>query len=298
MSKVVLVTGSEGFTGNYMVTELLNHGYSVYGIGNRRSNRHRISYYQVDLLDKPRLNTLLKEIKPDIVIHLAAKAFIADEDTTGFYLTNVMGTRNLLESLYVSGKTPEAILLASSANIYGNQEEGMLNEQTQPSPANDYAVSKLAMEYMANTWKEKLPIIITRPFNYTGVGQSESFLLPKIIAHFRAKKNEIQLGNIQVSRDFNDVRSVVSSYRQLVESKPIGMLFNVSTGKSISLEEVIGVCQDITKHKINIIQNPDFMRNNEVKFLCGDSSLLSKTIPDLKTIDLYDTITWMLQNKI
>ena len=134
----------------------------------------------VNLCDRAELGRAVAEIKPDVVAHLAAISFVAHGDVEAIYRTNVVGTRNLLEALAGLEKRPSAVLLASSANIYGNAAVEVIDESVQPSPANDYAVSKLAMEYMARLWMDRLPIIMTRPFNYSGVGQAPQFLLPKI----------------------------------------------------------------------------------------------------------------------
>src|SRR3546814_19773637 len=113
-----------------------------------------------------------------------------------------------LEALAAEAHAVECILLASSANVYGNAAEGVLDESTPLRPANDYAVSKAAMEYMARLWFDKLPIVIARPFNYTGIGPSDAFLLLKIVGHFPRGLTRIELGNRDVFRDFSDVRAL------------------------------------------------------------------------------------------
>lgn len=288
----VLITGIQGFTGHYMAVEMRAADYDVFGLGVNPSDAK--NYFQADLNDKATLARVIDQIQPDVVIHLAALAFVGHGDANGFYQINLQGTRNLLEVLSNASYKPQAVLLASSANIYGNRSGGMLSEHTLPDPANDYAVSKLAMEHMARLWMDRLPIIITRPFNYTGVGQTDSFLLPKIVAHFKRRADVIELGNLNVWRDFSDVRTLVNAYRRLIEVKAFGQTVNVCSGKTHSLREVMAMCEQITGHRMRIHVNPAFVRANEVKTLCGDASLLSSLIGDWQTPDLADTLRWML----
>jgi nucleoside-diphosphate-sugar epimerase len=292
VSKRALITGIHGFTGRYMAAELQANGYEVIGLGSQPADD--AAYHQIDLGDAPGLRTLLAELQPDVVIHLAALAFVGHGVADAFYQVNLLGTRNLLEAIAESGKVPECVLLASSANVYGNTSPGMLNEDALPMPANDYAVSKLAMEYVARLWSSKLPIVVTRPFNYTGVGQAENFLLPKIVSHFRRKAEVIELGNLDVWRDFSDVRSLVAAYRGLVEAKPTGQTVNVSSGVTHSLREVIQLCEDISGHSIRVEVNPAFVRASEVKTLCGDNSRLKSLVADWQTPPLRETLEWML----
>lgn len=288
----VLITGMQGFTGHYMSAEMIDAGYEVFGLGVTAS--YTPDFYQADLNDKTALITVIEKVQPDVVIHLAALAFVGHGDADAFYQVNLLGTRNLLEVLSNVSYKPQAVLLASSANIYGNRSEGMLSEQTLPDPANDYAVSKLAMEHMARLWMDRLPIIITRPFNYTGIGQTENFLLPKIVAHFKNKAEVIELGNLDVWRDFSDVRTLVNAYRRLIEAKAFGQTVNVCSGKTHSLREVLSMCEQITGQNMRIHVNPAFVRANEVKTLCGDANLLRSLIGDWQTPDLADTLRWML----
>lgn len=292
LGKRVLITGSEGFTGRYMAAELSAASYQVFGIGSQPLDKQ--CYFKADLQDPIQLKKVINQVQPDYVVHLAALAFVGHGDANAFYQVNLIGTRNLLEALSQADKKPDAILLASSANVYGNQVEGILDETSIPAPTNDYAASKLAMEYMAHTWTNRLPIVIARPFNYTGVGQAEHFLLPKIVTHFRSGAEKIELGNLDVWRDFSDVRAVVSAYRGLLETAPVGKTFNVASGNSYSLREVLALCETITGHQIDVEVNPAFVRANEVKTLCGDSSALRQCIGQWSTPSLKETLTWML----
>lgn len=292
-NKIALITGINGFTGQYMAMELSAAGYTVFGLGPQSSNEP--NYFQVNLLDSIAITKVIEEIQPHIVIHLAAIAFVGHTDINAFYNVNVIGSRNLLAALADVGNNVEAILLASSANIYGNTTGGMLSETSSTNPANDYAVSKLAMELMAKLWIDKLPIIIVRPFNYTGVGQNESFLLPKIVSHFKRKAPIIELGNIDIWRDFIDVRSLVKAYHLLLKNKKsIGETINICSGKVHSLRDIISICENITTHKLDIHVNEKFVRTNEVKILCGDVTKLHSIIGNWSSLNLEDTLHWML----
>ena len=279
--KKVLLTGASGFTGRYVEAELSTAGCEVVAL-------------QVDLRDSKALKTI-GAVQPQVVIHLAARAFVGHGSANDFYDVNLIGTRNLLEALDTSGAPLQSVLLASSANVYGNAAIRVLDESVPPAPANDYAVSKLAMEYMASLWRARLPLTITRPFNYTGVGQSESFLVPKIVAHFRRRDSVIELGNLDVARDFSDVRFVASAYRALVETPAaVGEAVNICSGEVHSLADVVRMCEEITGHNIEVRVNPDFVRANEVKVLKGDGSRLERLIGPLRRTAFRDTLKWML----
>lgn len=294
LNKRVLITGALGFTGRYMVAEMQSAGYSVFELGTKCCSKE--NYYKVDLRSSLDLTEVVRKVSPDLVIHLAAISFVGHGDINSFYEVNVIGTRNLLNALVGLERPPEAVLLASSANIYGNVSEVVLAEDTIPCPANDYAVSKLAMEYMAKLWMPRLPIIIVRPFNYSGIGQSESFLLPKIVSHFRQELPVIELGNLDVWRDFSDVRFIVSIYRRLLEcsENALGKTINVCSEKEYSLRDVIEMCTAFSGHSIKVKVNPKFVRSNEIKTLRGSSARLREIIGDYSVTPLSETLYWML----
>lgn len=286
----VLVTGLEGFTGRYVARELERAGYEVRGLSNAWGGR-------VDLLDAGAVHAAVAEIRPQAVIHLAAIAFVAHGDVDGLYRTNIVGTRHLLVALADLPVAPSIVVLASSANVYGNTsgQVDMLDEAAPTAPANDYAVSKLAMEYMARTWSDRLPLVFTRPFNYTGAGQDERFLIPKIVAHFRRGERLIELGNLDVWREFMDVRTVAWAYRRLLETCSEGDTFNICSGVSHSLREVLAMMEEIAGRTIEVRVNPAFVRDNEVRRLSGDPRRLQSRVGELPHRALRDTLRWMYQ---
>jgi nucleoside-diphosphate-sugar epimerase len=300
--KRALITGMAGFTGRYVAEQLRAAGYQVTGLGAPSelggADLHGVDLHRVDLNDRAGLAAVVQQVQPDVVVHLAAIAFVGHGDVEQIYRVNVAGTRNLLEALAGLARKPAAVLLASSANIYGNTDVGVIDEDVPAAPANDYAVSKLAMEYMARLWQDRLPIIVVRPFNYTGVGQHENFLLPKIVAHFRRRATDIELGNLHVWRDFSDVRQVAASYRRLLAAPTgttAGRAFNICSGQAWSLGEVLDLMADIAGYRINVHVNPAFVRANEVVRLVGDHRRLASVIGAPDPVPLADTLRWMYQ---
>ncbi len=277
----ILITGLRGFTGGYLEQELEGQGHHVHGLN-------------ADLTNPEAVADEVAQLKPEAVAHLASISYVGHGNAREFYEVNLIGTQNLLAALHQHVPNVRSILLASSANIYGNQTDNIISEDITPSPANDYAVSKLAMEQMAGLWIERLPLFIVRPFNYTGFGQKKHFLIPKIVAHFLEKKPILELGSLNVSREFGDVRVVVNIYRKLLEQCPRGETLNVCTGQIYSLSEVVLFCEKITGHSIEVRENPEFVRSNEVLVLRGSNSRLNKIIGEYKPFHLEDTLKWML----
>ncbi len=292
--KRALVTGLTGFTGHYLAQELRAAGYQVFGTA-MPGTVTGPGIVGVDLTDRGAVLQLVEQVQPDVVAHLAAIAFVAYPDVERLFRVNVVGTRHLLEALAAQSRRASAVLLASSANVYGNASVPVIDEGVAPAPANDYAVSKLAMEYMARVWGGRLPIVITRPFNYTGVGQRENFLLPKIVSHFRRRVRHIELGNLDIARDFSDVRIVAAAYRRLLARCPAGETFNVCSGQARTLRSVLETVSALAGHTIEVRVDPSLVRSNDVLILAGSNDKLRRAIGSIEAIPLADTLRWMLE---
>lgn len=249
-----------------------------------------------DIRDFRNLTSVVEMVRPKAVIHLAAISFVAHGNEKDFWNVNVEGSRNLLRALKEADCKPDVVIMASSANVYGNSAAGVISETEPPRPANTYAESKLAMEQMALEWIDTLPITLVRPFNYTGVGQAEHFLVPKIIKHFRERAPKIELGNLDVARDFSDVRDVARIYAELLTARPRGETVNICSGKTYTLENILEICSKLTGHYPDIEINPNFVRDNEVKSLCGDPTKLQSLIGDIDRHTFRSTLEWMLEH--
>ena len=278
----VLVTGSGGFTGRYVEAALEAAGHVAVEPPEG-----------FDVTDKAGLAQAIATVDFDDVIHLAAISFVGHEDAGEFYRVNTVGTTNLLEALAKRGRPVERVVLASSANIYGNNPVSPIDEEAPPAPVNHYAASKVAMEHMARQMGDRLPVVIARPFNYTGVGQMERFLVPKIVAHFRRKEPVIELGNIDVTRDFSDVRDVAAIYVDLLSAPP-GTVVNICSGTGRSLRSIIEHCAEATGHSIAIEVNPAFVRADEIRELVGSDARLAALVGPARRRPLDETLDWML----
>jgi len=281
----ILLTGADGFTGRSLVARAVSQGHEVIAL-------------QADLTDSPALQQEVMATAPDAVIHLAAISFVGHARDDAFYTVNVVGTTNLLNALVRLPTHPTRVLLASSANVYGNTTHSPIDETWAPAPVNHYGMSKLAMEYMARTYSDRLNLVITRPFNYTGPGQDSHFLIPKLIMHFAERSPGIELGNLNVEREFNDVQMVCDAYLLLLAHGEPGETYNICSGHPYSLQFVIDSLVRMTSHAPEIQINPAFVRTNEVHRLCGNPAklqmLLAKNGLQMDTPPLEDTLARML----
>ncbi|WP_299213020.1 GDP-mannose 4,6-dehydratase [uncultured Aquimarina sp.] len=293
--KIVFITGITGFTGVHLENFFLSEGWEVFGTTFQTSENK--NHFLCDITKKGEIKKIIKGLQPNYIVHTAAVSFVEASNKVEMYKVNVFGTLNLLDAIIESNINPEKIIIVSSAAVYGNIGE-TLSEDLCPHPINHYGNSKLVMENLIKAYFSKLNVIITRPFNYTGVGQSLEFLIPKIVSHFKNKKSIIELGNLEVYREFNDVDYLVRCYYKLLLSEDTSEIVNICTGRTNNISEVLSFLEKISNHKIEIKVNPKYIRKNEIKILKGDSSKLFSLIGNLsKNYSLEDTLTKMFNSE-
>lgn len=276
----VALTGMSGFTGRFVADALNAAGAECVPIA-------------VELSDSEAIEAAVAEAPFDRLIHLAALAFVGMADWQGFYRVNQLGTFHLLNAV---AKVRPGIrcIIASSAQVYGPSAEGLVAEDAPTNPANHYAVSKLAMEQGAQLWGDRLEIVVTRPFNYTGVKQQTQYLVPKIVDHFRRRADVIELGNTWVKRDFGDVRAVAEAYAGLALAENTPALLNIASGQLSSIDDILHILTQLSGHTLEVRVNPAFVRNNDVPVLGGNADRLRAALPGWKPRALEETLSWML----
>lgn len=289
--KKVLITGINGFTGVHLEKFLSSQDFDVYGTVINTPTK--TTHLQCDISKKEQIDKVISFVQPDYLIHIAAISFVGESNASLIYDINVIGTENILQALVDNNISPRKIILASSATVYGNQGLEVLDESLCPHPVNHYGASKLAMEHMASNYFDRLNIIITRPFNYTGTGQGEHFLIPKIVSHFKKNKKEIELGNIHVAREFNDIGYVIDIYHKLLFSEDKSSIVNLSSNQPIKLLDVITMMNEIAGYNIEVKINPAFVRENEIKSLAGSTTKLKQIINLEAQCNLKEILTSM-----
>lgn len=279
----ILLTGTSGFTGRHFMDAATRAGHTVVPL-------------LAELTNPAQVKAEVAQAQPDAVVHLAAISYVAHEDASALYAVNTVGTTHLLDAVAALRHAPRCVLLASSANVYGNCNHSPIAETQAPAPVNHYAMSKLAMEHMARTYADRLPLIITRPFNYTGPGQAPQFVIPKLVDHYARKAPHIDLGNIHVQREFNDVRMVCEAYLALLSQGKAGEVYNICTGQPYTLQQVMDALTGITGHRLEVRVNPELVRATEVHRLCGDpGKLRAATGLDPSRYGLPDTLHTILE---
>jgi len=282
----VLVTGAEGFTGRILVNELEKRGFN---------SRHPSSRFSkdADLLDRESLADFFKSEKPSHIIHLAAISNPMHSDKDEMWAVNVLGTENLLAALERSQVIVERFVFASSSAVYAPSLEA-ISEESPTNPKTIYAESKLAAEEICSNYASKFNVVTVRPFNYTGLGQTEEFFVPKIVGALRRGDSSLSVGNLQVSRDFSDVRDIVRYYIAVIDEPLLEGTLNFCSGEAHKLEDVLRLARQLSAAHTHFVSDSELLRVGDNPVVLGSSDRLQAKLGVYPERSLKDTLSWML----
>ena len=275
------ITGISGFVGKYLAKYLLDKGFEVYGIDKRKEQIKGCKVESCDVLNKEKLAGVINKTMPDFIFHLAALSSVKQSfsNPEATKKVSVEGTRNLLEAVIAANICPR-ILIVSSFQVYGNTEKLPIKETNELLPVSPYGKARVEQEKLCREYFKKLKIIIVRSINHTGPGQSTEFVWPsfaKQIAEIeKGKEDELKVGNLDVERDFLDVRDVVKAYSLAVERCAPGEIYNVCSGKKYNLGKMLDVLKSQSEKEVKVVVDKERIRKTDVPALYGDNSKFAK----------------------
>jgi GDP-4-dehydro-6-deoxy-D-mannose reductase len=274
---------------------------SVLATGGGSIREPGVRYHRVDIRDAERVRSLVREVNPHQIYHLAGitAVNVSWMQTRLTYEVNVFGAQNLFDAAMALPEPPR-VLNISTSQVYA-PACGMLTEQSALGPDNPYAASKAMAELLTFQYRGRAPggIVTARSFNHTGVGQSPTFVLPSIAKQFAEielglRPPKLNLGNIGVRRDFSDVQDVVRAYRMLLEKGRTSEVYNVCSGVAVLLSDIIKVFQAISGIDAKIEVDPNKIRKGEIAEVYGDPGKLQAETGWHRQIPLEKTVEDML----
>jgi len=290
----LLITGITGFVGSHMAEYALARGAEVFGSSRWRSKtenidhlRSKITLVESDLRDLSSVRSLIETTKPTHVVHLAAQSFVAAswQAPAETLTTNIISQVNLLEGMRGLKMSPRFLVVGSSEE-YGLVEERELPiKETNPlRPLSPYAVSKVAQDMMGYQYFKSygLPIVRSRAFNHEGPRRGDVFVTSNFarqIAEIEAGVRDpiIYVGDLTPRRDYSDVRDVVRGYWMLMEQGEPGEVYNLCSGKSWAIQQVLDFLLDQARVKgISVQTDPARLRPSDVMVLEGDPTKMQK----------------------
>ena len=294
----ILITGITGFIGSWLAEYLLNE-HDVYGIARWRSKTENIDHIidklhivNADIRDGYSIQSVLQEVKPEYIFHLAAQSFVKESwnsplETLG---TNVLGTANILEAI-IQVTSNATLVIAGSSEEYGMvyPSEIPIKETNPLRPMSPYGVSKVAVDKLGCLYfmSYGMKIIVVRPFNTSGPRRGEVFAtsnFAKQIAEIEAGKKEpvIYVGNLEAQRDWSDVRDMVRAYWLVATKCKPGEVYNICRGKAWKISKMLDILLSFSSVPITVEQDPNRLRPSDVPILLGSAEKF-KTITDWKS---------------
>jgi GDP-4-dehydro-6-deoxy-D-mannose reductase len=297
-----LITGISGFVGQYLARELTEKGAEVAGVERApaMSSTGPWSVIECDILDFPSLLRVVTDFRPDQIYHLAGLTRPSESlrIPREYYLVNVQGTVNLLEAARQAAAGARCLLI-SSAEVYACSTcSRPVDETCQPVPSNPYGESKMLAEIVGRRyWRDfGSPIVIVRPFNHSGPGQSETFVVSDFCRQAVLLENRsqggrtIQVGNVASARDFLDVRDVVAAYTGLAEKGLAGETYNIASGQATSVQTILDTVLRLAKVSIQVEVSAERYRPGTGQPLVGSSEKLQKLLGWKRRYSLEQTI--------
>jgi len=286
----ILVTGHKGFVGQYLMLQPDAIAFELPDSGS-----------PVDLLNVHDVQACIESIRPDAVVHLAAQSSVPDafDNPLATYEANFFGVHHLLSALKAQNFKGR-FLYISTAEVYGQSVESELPiaETTKPSPLNPYAVSKLAAETLCEYWSavEGIDIVIARPFNHIGPGQGTRFAIAdfaKSIAEIQLGKKPaiLDVGDLDVTRDFTDVRDVVRAYLLLLQHGSKGQIYNICSGIERNMAQAVETLAQIAGVAVQTRQDPARFRKASQRRSCGDNRRICMQTDWRPTISWQQSLT-------
>lgn len=310
----VLVTGSEGFIGSHLTEYLVEKGYDVKGFVRYNSDNNwgwlenskykkDIEVYTGDLRDFDSVYDAVKDV--EVVFHLGALIAIPYSylSPMAYIKTNVEGTYNILEAARKIGI--KRVVQTSTSEIYGTAQYVPIDEKHPYNPQSPYAASKASADHLALSYYRSFgtPVTIVRPFNTYGPRQSARAIIPTIISQILAGKKQIKLGNLNPTRDLNYVKDTATGFLEVgLNEKTIGDVYNLGTGKEISIGDLAEKIIKLTGKKVEIITDSQRLRpeKSEVERLLSNSDKsrnLTGWVPRYTLEEgLLETIEWIKSN--
>ena len=309
----ILITGAAGFVGGHLIEALKDNcknEISAFVLNEKEAGRVNLpkeNIYLVDITNASKVKDTVKEIRPDMVFHLAAQSSVglSWKHPALTYSVNITGTVNILEAL--KEFSPNArILLVGSAEQYGSVaiDEQPIKETQHLVGNNPYSVSKMAQEAAARLFLKdsNLQIIRVRAFNHIGAGQETKFVIPKWCSQAISMEKDLKkdsclfVGNINVKRDFTDVRDIVRAYILLAENGKSGEIYNVGSGISHSLEDVLKLIKENSFRKdITWKVDESRLRPSDIEELCADVTKLKSTVDWEPVYTLEQSVKWIME---
>lgn len=302
--KKVLIFGIGGFVGHYLAQEFLDNGYTVCGsdIVNHGESQDKVEFYKADLLNADAVAELVNKVCPDIIVNLAAISSVgASWDMPQATMSvNVIGALNVMEAARKCVSTPKIMFIGSSEEYEAVDEP--ISEKTPLNANNPYGISKMAQERFAEVYRERygMKIYCVRPFNHTGVGQKDSFVLPsfcKQVAKIEksGKPGTIKVGNLAVARDLSNVKDIVRAYRMIVESDDCSTIFNVGFGRAYKLSELLEYIVSLSSQKITVEIDSERFRPVDTPIICCDNRKIKNILGWEPQYNIFVTLKEMFQ---